>query len=122
MAQPAFQTEVTSIPDLPDAGTIHLKGRVTLQEATRFRESILSELSQSSATKLVLQLSGVEEMDTAGAAVLAEALKAGQNRGMRVLLCSPSESVLRIFRLAGFAEVLDQCCADPGETRRRLLE
>lgn len=113
MAQPGFQTEVTSIPDMPDAGAVHLRGRLTYHEAPEFRESILGELSQTSASEMVLDLRGLEEMDTSGAAVLAEALKLGQMRDVRVLLCSPSESVLRIFRLAGFEEVLDHCCPDP---------
>ena len=52
--------------------------------------------------------------------VLAEAVRVGQDRGQRILLCSPSEPVLRIFRLAGFEEVLQCCCADPAETHRRL--
>ena len=56
------------------------------------------------------------------AAVLVEALMAAKRRGLRLLLCSPSESVLRMFRLAGFEEVLDHCCSTPEETRRRLLE
>ena len=122
MATGAFRTEVTPIPDMPEAGTLHLMGRVTYEVASDLRESLLSEMSRLSARTLVLQLSDIEEMDTAGAAVLAEALKLGQSRGMRVLLCSPSEAVLRIFRLAGFEEVLDRCCADPQETLRRLQE
>jgi anti-anti-sigma factor len=122
MGEAAFQTEVTAIPELPEAGTIHLRGRVTYREAPELREEILAEINASAARKLVLELAGIEQMDTSGAAVLAEALKVGQSRGMRVLLCSPSESVQRIFKLAGFLEVLDHCCADPQETWRRLIE
>ncbi len=120
MATPAFRTEVTSIPQMPEATTVHLRGRVTADEAPGLREHILGELRKTAATKLVLELASVEQIDTAGAAVLAEALKFGQNRGMRVLLCSPSEPVMRIFRLAGFDEVLTQCCSDPQETWQRL--
>ena len=122
MRELAFQTEVTSIPEIPEAGTVHLRGRVTFEDAPEFRETILDELSTTAASKVVLELGGIEEMDTSGAAVLAEALKLGQQRGLRVLLCSPSESVLRIFRLAGFEDVLNHCCADPQETWERLQE
>ena len=116
----AFQTEVTSISQMPEATTVHLRGRVTADEAPELREAILGELRKTAASKLVLELASVEQIDTAGAAVLAEALKFGQNRGMRVLLCSPSEPVMRIFRLAGFDEVLTHCCSDPQETWQRL--
>jgi len=115
-----FQTEVTTIPEMPEAGTIHVRGRVTRREASRLRSSILAEMTGTAARKVVLELAGVEAMDTAGAAVLAEALKYGISRGQRVLLCSPSESVLRIFKLSGFDDVLNHCCADPQETWRRL--
>ncbi len=120
MATPAYQTELVPIPQLPEATTFRIRGRVTVDEAPDVRDEILDVLTKTAATKLVLQLSGVEQIDTAGAAVLAEALKFGQNRGMRVLLCSPSEPVMRIFRLAGFDEVLGLCCNDPQETWQRL--
>ena len=122
MATSGFHTEVTSIPEMPEAGAVHLRGRITYDEAPELREIILAQLSESKASKIVLELSDVEQMDTAGAAVLAEALKFGQNRGMRVLLCSPSESVMRIFRLAGFEEVLNYCCSDPQQTWQRLQQ
>jgi anti-anti-sigma factor len=122
LVEAAFQTEVASIEGIPEAGTIHLRGRVTLDEAAAVRAALFDEVGKQGGTKLVLELAGIEEIDTAGAAVLAEALKHGLNRGMQVLLCSPSESVMRIFRLAGFEDVLGHCCADSQETWRRLHE
>ena len=83
---------------------------------------IAAEVEETAARRLILELGGIDKMDTAGAAVLAEAMRVGENRGMQVLLCSPSESVLQIFKLAGFADVLDHCCAGWEETRRRLTE
>ena len=120
MSEAAFQTNVTSIAEMPEAGTIHLRGRVTFTEAPDVRRELLDEIRVMNGSKVVLELAGVEEIDTAGAAVLAETLKTGLNRGLRVLLCSPSDSVMRIFRLAGFEDVLGHCCKDPQETWRRL--
>ena len=118
----AFQTEVTPIAEMPEAGTIHLRGRVTLDEAADVRAARFDEVEKQTGTKIVLELAGIEDIDTSGAAVLAETLKYGLNRGMQVLLCSPSESVMSIFRLAGFEDVLGHCCTDPQETWRRLQE
>jgi anti-anti-sigma factor len=115
-----FQTEIAMIPEMPEAGTMHLRGRVTHKEARQLRKAILGEMDSTTASKVVLELAGVEEMDTSGAAVLAEALKHGMGLGKRVLLCSPSEPVMRIFRLAGFDDVLNHCCSDPQETWSRL--
>ena len=105
---------------MPEAGTIRLRGRVTHDEAREVRTALLDEMKKQTGSKVVLELGGIENIDTSGAAVLAEVFKAGIDDGKRVLLCSPSESVLRIFRLAGFEDVLNHCCADPQETWRRL--
>ena len=121
MSGAAFQTEVVAIPDLPGATTIRLAGRVTVDDVPELRSSVLDEIARTDATRLVLELSGVQRMDTAGAAVLVEALMHGHDRGIRILLCSPSKSVVQMFRLAGLENVLDYCCANPAETRRRLL-
>ena len=115
-----FETEIARIEAMPGAGTVHVRGRVTFDEAPEVRRVLLDAVGQHAGDKLVLELAGVDEIDTSGAAVLAETLKAGMNRGLRVLLCSPSDSVMQIFRLAGFEDVLNHCCADPQETWRRL--
>jgi anti-anti-sigma factor len=115
-----FQTEVLPIEAMPEAGAIRLRGAATYREVPALRSVLLEEVGKHEGTKLVLELAGIEKFDTAGAAVLAEVLKAGLDRGLRVLLCSPSPAVVNIFRLAGFDSVLDHCCANPDETWSRL--
>ena len=122
MAGARFQTDITPIAAMPEAETVHVRGRVTLDEAGQAREALLDAVDRHDGSKIVLELAGIEEIDTSGAAVLAEALKLGLTRGKRVLLCSPSESVMRIFRLAGFEDVLEHCCFDAQETWRRLQD
>lgn len=116
----AFQTEVVPFTEMPGAGAIRLRGTVTYHEASRLRSVLLQEVGKHAGSKLVLELGGIQKIDTAGAAVLAEALKAGLDRGLHVLLCSPSAAVINIFRLAGFDSVLEHCCATPDETWSRL--
>ena len=122
MTAPGFQTEIGTTTEVPDTRHIRIRGHVTLEQSPALRRAILDELRSTTASRMILELGGIDRMDTSGAAVLAEALKVGQTRGMRVLLCSPSESVLQIFRLAGFEEVLEQCCSGWEETRQRLLD
>ena len=122
MSASPFQAEIRQTEDVPNTREIRIRGRVTFDEAPDLRKTILSELATTAASRMILELGGIGKMDTSGAAVLAEALKVGQSKGMRVLLCGPSESVLRIFRLAGFEEVQSHCCSDWQETRKRLLE
>jgi len=84
------------------------------------RKALLDWIRASAQSRLIIELDGVDDMDTSGAAVLVEALVAGRDQGKRVLLCSPSDSVVRLFRLAGFEEALRACCATSAEARRRL--
>jgi anti-anti-sigma factor len=122
MSGPAFSAEAREPEGIPEAREIRIRGRVTYHEAPELRRAILEQIETSGATRMILELGGIEKMDTSGAAVLAEALKTGEGKGMRVLLCGAGESVLRIFRLAGFEDVLDRCCTGWDETRRRLEE
>ena len=119
---PAFRTEAGTVAGLSEARAIHIHGRVTHRDAGRLRESLLREVERTSARRVIVELSHVESLDTAGAAVLVEVLHAAQQRDIKLVLCAPSESVLRMFRLAGFAEVLDYCCAGADEARNRLEE
>ena len=112
---------VEPVPGVPQAGTIRVQGSVTRDEAPALRRKLLDQLARTDASKMVLSLGDVDKMDTAGAAVLAEVVKRAVERDVRILLCSPSEPVLKIFRLAGFGEILARTCADPTETHRRLL-
>jgi anti-anti-sigma factor len=118
--QATFETEVVAIPEIPDASTIRVRGRVRYGQAPELRQVLLKEIDNTPSSSVVLELSEVVEMDTAGAAVLVEALVHGRKRAKRVLLCSPSDSVLQMFRLAGFEEVLDACCPNASDVQHRL--
>jgi len=117
----AFQTEIASIQDHEDASTFRVRGRVRYAEAPELRNRVLDWIDGTPASRLVISLGQVEEIDTSGAAVLVEALLRGRQVHKSILLCSPSDSVLRLFRLAGFEEALDACCATPAETAQRLM-
>jgi anti-anti-sigma factor len=121
-ADPAFRTEASAVPGLSAARVIHVHGRVTYRDAGRLRDSLLREVERTAARRVIVELSHVESLDTAGAAVLVEVLHAALQQGIKLVLCAPSESVLRMFRLAGFAEVLDYCCSGPDEARSLLVE
>jgi anti-anti-sigma factor len=120
MADPAFQTEVAHKESMPDVTSIRIRGRVTYHEGAQLRDFLISEISRVSTPKLILELSGIEEFDTAGAAVLVETLITAQKSRKIILMCSPSKPVMRVFRLAGFEDILERCTASPDDTLRRL--
>ncbi len=108
-------------PDMPGVLVIAVSGRISYEEAPQFREEILHEVNASDNVKLVVDLQGIHKMDTAGVAVLLESLIVGQERGRRLLLCAPSESVIKIFRLAGLRDALDSCCSGLEEVQKKLM-
>jgi len=107
---------------LDGAVAIVVRGRATALEVPRLRRSVLDEVAQTDASAVVLSLSDVETMDSAGAAVLVEAVELCHRRHLKVLVCSSSPNVVRMFRLAGLEDVLQDCCGSPAETKARLLE
>ena len=121
MQSAAFQTEIAPVTGHDDASTLRVQGRVRYAEAPELRRRILEWMDDTAASRLVISLGGVDDIDTSGVAVLVEALLHARRTDKAVLLCSPSESVLNLFRLAGFEEALEACCATPAETAQRLM-
>lgn len=115
-----FRTESQPLPEMPSVRKLRISGEITYREAPDLREIVLGEALHSGASKLLVDLSGVERMDTAGMAVLVEALLGSRERNMGMLLCEPSDSVVQIFRLAGFPDILAACCSGFEEAQERL--
>ena len=122
MHDSTFQTEIRPVAGLEDASTLRVRGRIRYAQAPALRQDLLDWVARSRASRLIIELEEVEEMDTSGVAVLVETLAFGRDRSKRILLCSPSESVMRLFRLAGFEEALKACCPSPAEALRRLRD
>jgi anti-anti-sigma factor len=116
-----LQTEIGPVNGRDDVSAFRVRGRVRYPEAPELRRRILTWIDGSSASRLVISLGEVDDIDASGAAVLVEGLLRGRKLSKPVLLCSPSESVIRLFRLAGFEDALEACCANPAETARRLM-
>ncbi len=114
-----FRTERSIVPEM---GTFILQvfGTITFEEAPELREAIFSTLKEKGNRPLVVELAGVERMDTAGVAALLEGLIESRRQNRPYFLCGPSDSVLRIFRLAGLPDALESCCRGPEEVQEKL--
>jgi anti-anti-sigma factor len=95
MNETTYETEIRAVPQLEDASTLHVRGTIRYAQAPGFRQAILEWVTSSPASRLIIELDEVREIDTSGAAVLVEALLFGRDRSKQMLLCSPSESVMK---------------------------
>lgn len=93
----------------PDAAVLHLRGEATYKEAPELRRHLFDAFDNAAADRLVIELAAVDKMDTAAMAVLVEGLLATRNQRPQLFFCTPSESVRKIFELAGLDDALARC-------------
>ena len=82
------------------AHVVDLQGEIHVTTAPRLAEH-LTEAIESGKTAIVVDMSGVEFIDSTGLSVLLNALRlAGQRDGRLVLVCR-NPTVLRLFQITG---------------------
>ncbi len=107
---PVSALEIEFLPDAREASAIlRLGGRASYREAPDLRRALFDAIAAVRDKNLVVELGRVERMDTAALAVLVEALIATRGGEPPIFLISPSESVRRVFDLAGLEEALTRC-------------
>jgi anti-sigma B factor antagonist len=94
-----------------DTSTIlDVSGNIDMSNSPEVRKVLLHELREKGVSRVVLNLSGVDYIDSSGVASLVEGLKASRESGSRFLLFGLSDSareVLKISRLLKLFEVFD---------------
>lgn len=93
----------------PSTAMLELKGVATYREAPQLREALFGAIAESGDDNLVVTLHEIDQIDTAAMAVLVEGLKATRDSGPSLFLLSPSDSVQKVFELAGLQDALTRC-------------
>ncbi len=91
-----------------DAGArvIALRGEIHVTTAPRFAEH-LARAIESGKTAIVLDMTGVEFIDSTGLSVLLNGLRlVGQRRGRLALVCT-NPTVLRLFQITNLDDTFD---------------
>ena len=102
--------EIEFNPDAMAATAVfHLRGRAGYKEAAQLRKELFAAIDLTADKNLVVELDEVESMDTAAMAVLVEALRDTHGLGPDMYLVSATESVRRVFQLAGLEGALTRC-------------
>ena len=89
-----------------EAHVVALRGEIHVTTAPRLAEHLTNAI-ESGKTAIVLDMSGVEFIDSTGLSVLLNALRfAGQRQGRLVLVCT-NPTVLRLFQITGLEGTFD---------------
>lgn len=89
----------------PHAAVVRLSGELDAHTSGQLR-SLLNELLLAGQGNLVLDLSGLSFLDSAGLAALLSAAKGTRRGGGRLLLSGPAPGVRRVMALTGIDVVL----------------
>lgn len=87
--------------------TARLIGEIDHHAAARVREEIDKEICHRRPTRTVLDLSGIEFMDSAGLGLLMGRIALMRTLGGETVLKNPTEKVLRIVRLSGLDRLMN---------------
>lgn len=90
-----------------EAGVVVLRpeGRLNMVAAPDLREQ-LHDLVGAGKTKIVVDLSGVETIDSSGLGALISGLKAARQGGGDLRISSPSEQAIAVLELTNLNRVL----------------
>ena len=87
-----------------DHAVIAVVGEIDVYTAPQLRDAI-SDLVSEGIFHLVVDMGGVEFLDSTGLGVLVGGLKRVRSRGGSMRLVCTSERLLKIFRITGLAKV-----------------
>lgn len=88
------------------ARLISPRGRLDMMSAPVLRDQLRREV-QSGNTRLVVDLSGVEHIDSAGLSALISGLKAARQAGGSLHIAQPSKQVSTMLKLTNLHRVLE---------------
>jgi anti-sigma B factor antagonist len=103
LLQPAFQVEQEQTTD---GHVIRLIGEMDLSNVDEARKPILAAMNADSATPVVLDLNGLEFIDSSGIRLLLEAEAASRADSNRLSFRGVREEVAQVLRVTGVDEKL----------------
>ncbi len=90
--------------ETPSIGIARMVGPIDIDHARKTRQMLLASLA--SRDNLLVDMSAVTEIDSAGAAILVEAHIAARRNGRDFALSCVGDQVMKVFRLARLDRVL----------------
>lgn len=85
---------------------VSVDGRVDSNTAPRFEEA-LKNVFEGGQNSIVLELSGVDFLSSAGLRGMVSSLKASKSSGGNLVLAAPSTRVVEVMQLAGLTSLFN---------------
>ena len=89
---------ITTTP-IADGFIVQVKGEIDYSQSSELRVQIMT-LLQKRVARLIIDLEGVQYMDSSGVAVLVEAMQMQRKQNDKIILCSLQPKVKGIFEIA----------------------
>jgi anti-sigma B factor antagonist len=86
--------------------TLALTGEVDIYTSPRLKQHLLEQL-EADRTRFVVDLNGVEYLDSTGLGVLIGGLKRARDRGGNLVLACANPRILRIFEVTGLNKIFE---------------
>ncbi|WP_257351837.1 STAS domain-containing protein [Pseudalkalibacillus decolorationis] len=93
-----------------------INGEVDAYTAPKLKDTLIS-LTEQKGREVVVDLSGVQYMDSTGLGVFVGALKSSQQHGSSLKLTGMTERVHRLFDITGLTDVMNIEAHTKGEVR-----
>lgn len=87
---------------------VRLSGELDHSEATRLRVELDALIRDTGAKKLILDLNGLDFMDSSGIGLIIGRYKLMARRGGSVAVLGPDARVDRLFRMAGLYQLVER--------------
>lgn len=91
----------------PNIAIVRPQGHVNASNAVEFRQQLILALSDPEQPMVLVDMAGVEFLDSAGLMALVSALRLAQNTERRFSICSVTTPVRMIFELAQLDRVFE---------------
>ncbi len=91
--------EIQSEPMGGGITVVHLSGSITVGRESQTMLPFVQDLLRKNERKLILDLSGIEHLDSSGVELLFECFSAAQSASAQLRLASAVPKVARLFRI-----------------------
>jgi anti-sigma B factor antagonist len=93
----------------PDIAVVEMTGRFALGRESQRLESIVDELVKSGSTRAILDLTGVNYVDSAGIGLIALAAGRLKEAGGRLVAVAPDGRVLEMLKMTQVNRIVTVC-------------